>query len=51
MPVLRPRSGARIEVAPLLNHDDSVYGVAKQMHQGVFVRSIYFFDPGHDDRR
>jgi catechol 2,3-dioxygenase-like lactoylglutathione lyase family enzyme len=34
-----------IEVGQLLNHDDSLYGVSKVMHPGVFVRSIYFFDP------
>ena len=34
-----------IEVAEILNHDDSLYGVAKDMGPGVFVRSIYFFDP------
>ena len=34
-----------IEVAEILNHDDSLYGVARDMYPGVFVRSIYFFDP------
>jgi catechol 2,3-dioxygenase-like lactoylglutathione lyase family enzyme len=34
-----------IQVGKLLNHDDSLYGVAREMHPGVFVRSIYFFDP------
>jgi catechol 2,3-dioxygenase-like lactoylglutathione lyase family enzyme len=34
-----------IDVGVLLNHDDSEFGVAPQMHEGVFVRSIYFKDP------
>ncbi|GGS64509.1 VOC family protein [Nonomuraea spiralis] len=34
-----------IDVGVLLNHDDSEFGVAAQMHDGVFVRSIYFKDP------
>jgi catechol 2,3-dioxygenase-like lactoylglutathione lyase family enzyme len=34
-----------VEVSPILNHDDSPRQVAKEMHEGVFVRSIYFFDP------
>jgi hypothetical protein len=32
-------------VGVLLNHDDSEFGVAKDVHDGVFVRSIYFKDP------
>ncbi len=27
------------------NHDDSVRGISKEMHDGVFMRSVYFFDP------
>lgn len=34
-----------VEVADILSHDDSPFGVAQDMHPGVFVRSIYFFDP------
>ena len=34
-----------VEVGFVLNHDDSPDGVAEQVHPGVFVRSIYFFDP------
>jgi catechol 2,3-dioxygenase-like lactoylglutathione lyase family enzyme len=34
-----------VEVSEVMNHDDSEYGVAKEMHDGVFVRSVYFFDP------
>lgn len=29
----------------VVNHDDSRMGVAAQMHEGVFVRSVYFTDP------
>ena len=29
----------------VVNHDDSEMGVAKDMHDGVFVRSVYFRDP------
>ncbi|MCC7364685.1 MAG: VOC family protein [Dehalococcoidia bacterium] len=31
--------------SPVLNHDDSKWQVAKEMHPGVFVRSVYFMDP------
>jgi catechol 2,3-dioxygenase-like lactoylglutathione lyase family enzyme len=34
-----------VEVSPVLNHDDSAAQVARAMHDGVFVRSIYFMDP------
>ena len=34
-----------IEVGTLTNHDDSPFGIAKELHPGVYVRSIYFFDP------
>lgn len=29
----------------VFNHDDSPGGYAKDMHEGVFVRSVYFTDP------
>lgn len=29
----------------VLNHDDSAFGVAPEMHDGVFVQSVYFTDP------
>ena len=29
----------------VVNHDDSPQGVAAEMHEGVFVRSVYFTDP------
>jgi len=34
-----------IEVTPVLNHDDSPTQSSAEMHPGVFVRSVYFFDP------
>jgi len=29
----------------VVNHDDSPGGVSPEMHEGVFVRSVYFTDP------
>jgi catechol 2,3-dioxygenase-like lactoylglutathione lyase family enzyme len=29
----------------VFNHDDSPAGYAKETHEGVFVRSVYFTDP------
>jgi len=34
-----------VEVSPILDHDDSEFGVARELHPGVFVRSFYFQDP------
>lgn len=34
-----------IAVTQVMNHDDSPHQVADHMHDGVFVRSVYFFDP------
>ena len=34
-----------VEVSSVFDHDDSVSTVAKEFHPGVFVRSIYFYDP------
>jgi len=34
-----------LKPTPLINHDDSVYQVSREMHSGVFVRSVYFMDP------
>jgi catechol 2,3-dioxygenase-like lactoylglutathione lyase family enzyme len=34
-----------IEVGEVLNHDDSELGVSERVHEGTFVRSVYFFDP------
>jgi catechol 2,3-dioxygenase-like lactoylglutathione lyase family enzyme len=34
-----------IECTEVANHDDSPDGVSRHMHPGVFMRSLYFFDP------
>src|SRR5689334_19814098 len=34
-----------IRVSPIIDHDDSESGVARELHPGVFVRSFYFQDP------
>jgi catechol 2,3-dioxygenase-like lactoylglutathione lyase family enzyme len=34
-----------VQVSPILDHDDSEAGVAREMHPGVFVRSFYFQGP------
>ncbi len=34
-----------IDCTEVWNHDDSESGIAKELHDGVFVRSIYFQDP------
>ena len=34
-----------VEVSAVLDHDDSEVGVAREFHDGVFVRSFYFRDP------
>ena len=34
-----------VAVSPVLNHDDSESTVSREMHPGVFVRSVYFRDP------
>ncbi|HEY8523605.1 MAG TPA: hypothetical protein VIL48_01495 [Acidimicrobiales bacterium] len=36
---------AGVPCSVVVNHDDSEYGVAEEMHPGVFVRSVYFSDP------
>ena len=36
------RKGIKVYV---INHDDSPAGAAKQMHPGVWIRSMYFRDP------
>jgi catechol 2,3-dioxygenase-like lactoylglutathione lyase family enzyme len=37
--------GAGVECSEVMNHDDSEWGVARDAHDGVFVRSVYFRDP------
>jgi catechol 2,3-dioxygenase-like lactoylglutathione lyase family enzyme len=34
-----------VELSRVLNHDDSEATVAEELHEGVFVRSVYFRDP------
>jgi hypothetical protein len=34
-----------IECTDVANHDESKYQVSKELHAGVYVRSVYFFDP------
>ena len=36
---------AGIDCTDVANHDDSAWGIADELHPGVFVRSIYFQDP------
>jgi catechol 2,3-dioxygenase-like lactoylglutathione lyase family enzyme len=34
-----------VRCSPVIDHDDSEWGVASELHDGVFVRSFYFQDP------
>jgi catechol 2,3-dioxygenase-like lactoylglutathione lyase family enzyme len=34
-----------VALSPVMNHDDSPAQVSAEVHPGVFVRSVYFFDP------
>jgi len=34
-----------VAVSPIIDHDDSPAGVARDLRPGVFVRSFYFQDP------
>lgn len=36
---------AGVACTPVVNHDDSPRGASREMHDGVFVRSVYFRDP------
>ena len=36
---------AGVECTEIANHDDSELGISEELHPGVFVRSVYFFDP------
>ena len=36
---------AGVECSEVANHDDSEWGISKEVHPGVFVRSVYFQDP------
>jgi catechol 2,3-dioxygenase-like lactoylglutathione lyase family enzyme len=34
-----------LKPTPIINHDDSPRQIARELHPGVFVRSVYFMDP------
>ena len=34
-----------VRTSRIANHDDSEWTVSETMHEGVFMRSLYFFDP------
>ena len=34
-----------VKTSMVMNHDDSPHQVSREVHPGVFVRSVYFFDP------
>ena len=36
---------AGVPCSGIANHDDSEFGISKEMHPGVFLRSVYFQDP------
>jgi catechol 2,3-dioxygenase-like lactoylglutathione lyase family enzyme len=38
-------AGVKVSVPVVVNHDDSETGVARELHEGVWVRSVYFQDP------
>lgn len=38
-------AGVRVSAPVVVNHDDSEQGVAREMHPGVWIRSVYFRDP------
>lgn len=38
-------AGAKVSAPIVVNHDDSPMGVAQEVHEGVWIRSVYFADP------
>jgi catechol 2,3-dioxygenase-like lactoylglutathione lyase family enzyme len=38
-------AAAGVPCTEVANHDDSEWGISKDVHPGVFVRSVYFQDP------
>ena len=38
-------AGVHVSAPVVVNHDDSPEGVARKMHAGVWIRSVYFRDP------
>ncbi|MDE2485821.1 MAG: VOC family protein [Alphaproteobacteria bacterium] len=37
--------GVQVSAPVVVNHDDSPAGVSRDMHPGVWIRSVYFRDP------
>jgi catechol 2,3-dioxygenase-like lactoylglutathione lyase family enzyme len=37
--------GVHVSAPVVVNHDDSEMGVARDLHPGVWIRSVYFRDP------
>lgn len=37
--------GVQVSAPVVVNHDDSEMGVSRDMHPGVWIRSVYFRDP------
>ena len=38
-------AGVHVSAPVVVNHDDSPMGVARDLHPGVWIRSVYFRDP------
>lgn len=38
-------NGVHVAAGVVVNHDDSPRGVSRDMHPGVWIRSVYFRDP------
>ncbi|MGP0029023.1 MAG: VOC family protein [Acidimicrobiales bacterium] len=36
---------AGVDCTEVANHDDGEFGISDDLHPGVYVRSVYFFDP------
>ena len=36
---------AGVPCSEIANHDDSEFGISEEMHNGVYIRSVYFVDP------
>jgi catechol 2,3-dioxygenase-like lactoylglutathione lyase family enzyme len=36
---------AGVPCTDIANHDDSEFGISEKMHDGVYIRSVYFVDP------
>jgi catechol 2,3-dioxygenase-like lactoylglutathione lyase family enzyme len=38
-------AAAGVKISGVSNHDDSEWTVSEELHEGVYIRSVYFFDP------